>query len=104
MAGVTRKCLRHQDRPSVVNCAQCHDPLCKECVHQVFDGAKFCSQDCVQKYKEFKAKYKPQPTQGGLVSKLVTLVVLVGVVVGGLYAGRILGVGACDSILKMIGL
>jgi len=95
-------CINHPDRPAETRCRQCHKPICPECIKSDA-GGQFCSFQCSEAYKDFQAREKPKDKRGmGLISKLVLLVVIAAVVV--LVGAKVLHIGACKSILKLIGM
>ena len=102
MAKTSKMCFTHTDRPAETLCTQCHKPLCSDCVIADPDGS-FCSVDCLNKCKTFKSGYGgPQKMKGGLVKKLVSLVILLAVIYAILYVGGKMDCGICKSCLKCI--
>jgi len=83
--GRTETCMEHPDRPAVARCANCHRPVCSECVVTTADG-KFCSHTCAQKAADFRKrarKIKAPGTSGiGKIVKAVVWVVIVIVILG----------------------
>lgn len=105
MAARSHNCLTHMDVPAVSHCAQCHRPMCADCIAGGEGDADFCSVDCQADYRKFFRQYRPTRPRGfGLVGWILWLGALAGLGLGALYAGRHFGVSICDTILKSIGL
>jgi hypothetical protein len=104
MALPDRFCLNHPSTPAAANCAQCHKPVCDECV--VMGGeVAFCSNECIEKYRVFKARYRPQPEdRGSWLLTLAKLAAVAVIVMVSLYVGRRLGFGWCARALEFFGL
>lgn len=51
------RCINHDKVASVVNCHQCHKPLCKSCV-VVMKHGEFCSTECSAMNKNVKGHLK----------------------------------------------
>jgi len=69
-------CINHPSRPADFRCAQCHKPLCRDCV--IEDGGDtFCSRKCLSRYRTFHRGYEEQAGK----TPLSTVLVRVGVVV-----------------------
>jgi hypothetical protein len=79
-----KSCLNHREREAVAQCHQCHKPMCAECVMDDPLG-KFCSPQCLARFREFKARWKEPDTKPpfslvGLLSGLTMLaIVLLGI-------------------------
>ena len=96
-------CINHPDRPATLRCHQCHKPLCDECQRKDGNGV-FCSVTCSQKYQEFRAAYgdkaKPLKVKGGVLKKLIGLIIAVLVV---LFVGaKVLKIGVCIKLLHLV--
>ena len=78
--GRTETCITHHDRSAAARCGRCHKPICEECVISTSDG-KFCTRVCAEKAADFRAasgKMKQKKNVlGGLVKKIVWLVILI---------------------------
>jgi hypothetical protein len=97
-------CLTHQDRPATVHCAQCHRPICNQCIAIRRGSAAFCSKACDQKWRQFQARYRPPDREGGLLRKLFWLVVLAAIAAAGLYVAHLMGVDAVAPIFRWLGM
>jgi hypothetical protein len=98
-------CINHPGTNSAAHCAQCHKPICKNCIAASSGGGHFCSLICeaenIKFRRDFKGGVKPP---SNIVGNLISLAMLVGAVIGGLYVGKLAGIGFCKEILKIIGL
>ncbi len=105
MTSRERHCLDHPGVPAVVQCAQCHHPLCEDCIAQSEGDADFCSVECLASWLRFYSRYRPaERRRFGLLSWLLWLAALAAVALGGLYAGRWLGIDLCKRLLQALGL
>ena len=55
--GRKETCSMHPENPAAGRCAQCHTPVCKECIIKK-GGSIFCSETCVAANEQFKGTYK----------------------------------------------
>ena len=99
-------CINHPDQAAVARCVTCSKPVCAKCVTKA-DGHTFCSGTCRDNRAKFQAGYKPKEdgVLAGLMSYvklLVALAVIAAIVL--FVGGKVLGIGACQSILKIFGL
>ncbi len=88
-------CLTHRDKVAVAQCHQCHKPVCQMCVMDDPLG-KFCSPQCVARYKEFKNRWKEPNTKPpfSIVGAISGLVMLAVVALGIAWIGNnVLGIG-----------
>ena len=104
MAASSHNCLTHMDVPAAAHCAQCHRPMCEDCIVGSEGDADFCSTQCQADNRKFYRQYRPARKRGmGLVGWIVWLAVVAALAVGALHVGRTFNVPICDSILKAIG-
>lgn len=95
-------CVNHPDMPAETRCRQCHKPVCKACIKSDA-GGQFCSFQCSEKFKDFEAREQGgSAKEGGMLGKLIALVVIVAVLV--FVGGKFMHIGVCEKILKMVGL
>ena len=105
MAGIAHDCLNHKGVPAAAHCAQCHKPICADCIAATRDDAAFCSEKCFEFNKTFYTGYDDlQPRGRSWVKVAAGLAALLGVLLGLLYAGRALGFEICDRVLRLVGL
>lgn len=105
MPGRTHHCLKHQGVPAATHCAQCHAPICEECIVAEEGDAAFCSVECLAGYRRFHMRYRvPGPDRLAWFRNAAGIALLAGIVAALLYAGRLLGLDICDRILKYVGL
>ncbi len=101
----THHCLNHQGIPAATHCAQCHKPICRDCIVAEEGKAAFCSVECLAGYHRFHQRYRvPGADRFVWLKKAAGIALLVGIAVGLLYAGRLLGLDICDRILQYVGL
>lgn len=99
-------CVNHPKQPAVARCVTCSKPVCSSCVVKA-EGHTFCSATCKENRAKFKAGYKPQKDSvlAGLMSyvKLIVALAVIGFIA--VFVGaKVVGLGFCQSLLKMIGL
>ena len=105
MAFKEHDCLNHPGVPAAVHCAQCHKPICEDCIVETRDGSAFCSTKCFDFNQAFYDGYDDlQPRGRSWFGLAVGAVVVLAILVGLMYAGRALGFDICDEILKALGL
>ena len=98
-------CFFHTERPASSRCKQCRKPICDECAKTDANG-RFCSFACSQKASDFQKREQPKPLKhGGLVSKILPLVLVLVLAAGAIYVGaKFLKIAFCIKLLKMAGL
>ena len=100
-------CVNHTSRTATARCATCHKPICDECVVKS-GGSVYCSQVCADNAAKFAANFRPTGGPGfftslkNLVVSLVGLAFVLAVVV--LIGAKVLNVGFCQKLLRLIGL
>ena len=105
VAPARHHCLNHPSIPAVSHCAQCHRPVCAECVAATEGKTGFCSERCLVEHRAFRRRYDATRPRGpGRLAGLVRLAISIAALVGLVYVGRWLGLGFCDRILKFVGL
>lgn len=91
------KCKNHPIRIAPVRCRRCHAPICLECRIQD-EGGVFCSEECVEQFREFQARVQTigfgQRRVGvlGLLKYAATVLVLVAVI----YVALVFWLGTTD--------
>jgi hypothetical protein len=106
MAQAPSRCLNHPERTAVARCKQCHKPLCQKCAMKM-PGGVFCSDECYQKMGSFqdrvdmldKAK-KPGLSLGKLLTRLVTVAIIVAIVYFVFIRGGVRSVGDFVDLVK----
>ena len=97
-------CRNHQGVEAVAHCAQCHTPICADCVAAEEGEALFCSESCRDAYLSFYREYGPPgKSRPRWVRRATGAAVTLAMLAGGLYVGRMLGVDICDRILRALG-
>lgn len=97
--------MNHPGVRADVHCAQCHRPVCEDCIAEEDGEMCFCSALCRSNYARFFAAYRrPAGPRGRWLRLLVRLTILFAALLALLYLGRGQGSTICDSILKVMGL
>ena len=83
-------CLNHPNTPAVKRCAVCSKPLCAKCI-QMHDGVPYCSDLCWENAKRTGLlvndvqKRKKSADAKAFVRKIVYLIIIVALVLGGYF-------------------
>ncbi len=97
-------CRTHQGVQAVAHCAQCHTPICADCVAARDGRALFCSESCLEAHGDFYREYGPPGrSRPRWVRRATGAAVTLAMLAVGLYVGRMLGVDVCDRILRFFG-
>ena len=97
-------CRTHQGVQAVAHCAQCHTPICADCVGAQEGKALFCSESCRDAHQNFYREYGPPgKSRPRWVRRVTGTAVTLAMLAGGLYIGRMFGVDVCDRVLRAIG-
>jgi hypothetical protein len=98
-------CVNHPQQPAVARCVTCNKPVCSSCVVKS-DGRTFCSGTCRDNHAKFSGyKSAKEGFLANLASyvKLIVALAVIGAIV--LFVGaKVLHLGFCESLLKLVGL
>lgn len=98
-------CVNHPQQAAVARCVTCNKPVCSSCVVKA-DGRTFCSERCQENHAKFSG-YKPAK-EGffanllSYVKLLIALAVIGAIVV--FIGAKVLHLGLCERLLKLVGL
>lgn len=102
-------CKFHSNKVAHVRCKTCFIPLCDDC-KVVTEIGVFCSEECMEKAKDFQNKVRPDaprikhPSFFSLVMKILVIIVLLIVIALGLDYLDIVTLPLVSTLKDLLGL
>lgn len=102
-------CKFHPNKVAHVRCKTCFTPLCEDC-KVVTEIGVFCSEECLEKAKEFQNRVRPDtprikhPSFFGFIFKILAIVVLILAIALGLDYLDIVTLPLVPALKDLLGL